>query len=378
MKIFFWTDGFFPSIGGIETQTLRLVKGLQALNYTCFVLANQDGAALQQEYCNGINIARFKFSLFKAANTNGTDIVKNFKEKLLNIVNEFEPDVVHLSLYLRSHSALAYMLLQKMLPCPVVLTLHSIPFVIDKPFSLVNNFFSSADRICCVSKFVVDQVKLYAPSAMHKTSLIYNGLPVPKLLPSILSFTSPAILCLGRFSEEKGFDLAIQAFAKVYKYFPQAQLILAGDGPGMVLFKKLVDDLELSGAVTFSGAIKVEDVPAMMNQATMILMPSHTESFGLVALEAAQMERPIIASAVGGLLEVVVHQETGILVPPNNIDALYEAIMTLLNNPSLAIAMGKRARIRALHHFSVENMLDSYQQVYSDIVKNKPKEIVDA
>src|SRR5262249_27046965 len=154
------------------------------------------------------------------------------------------------------------------------------------------------------------------PEDAVRARCVYNGLALPDVLPTPLKFDHPELFCIGRLTEEKGFHYAIAAFAKIRNEFPGCQLKIVGSGPEERKLKNFVSKLQLNDSVQFLGKINFSDIAAMMNQATLILMPSTMESFGLVALEAAQMQRPVIAAEVGGLPEVVVHQETGILIPP--------------------------------------------------------------
>jgi glycogen(starch) synthase len=118
-------------------------------------------------------------------------------------------------------------------------------------------------------------------------------------------------------------------------------------------------------AVSLVGMVSPTDVPALMSRATIVLVPSRDEEgFGLVALEAAFAERPVIASQVGGLPEVVLNGKTGLTVPPDDAPALASAIASLLQDRSRAAALGTAARTRALEHFSVSRMADQYEALY--------------
>jgi glycosyltransferase involved in cell wall biosynthesis len=103
-----------------------------------------------------------------------------------------------------------------------------------------------------------------------------------------------------------------------------------------------------------------------MNRATAVLMPSRWEPFGLVALQAAQMARPVIASRIDGLREVVVHGQTGFLVPPEDPAALADAIAGLLGDAEQASAMGRAAQQRARETWPWISHVDAYEELYAD------------
>jgi glycogen(starch) synthase len=113
-------------------------------------------------------------------------------------------------------------------------------------------------------------------------------------------------------------------------------------------------------------------MPALINSASAVLMPSRwQEPFGLVAVESALMARPVIAARVGGIPEIVVHKQTGLLVPPENSSALAEAIASLVENPEAARRMGCAARSRALEDFSFQRHVDAYEAVYRRVVSEQ-------
>ena len=112
------------------------------------------------------------------------------------------------------------------------------------------------------------------------------------------------------------------------------------------------------------GKLSRDVVFSIMNESTLVIVPSYSESFGLVALEAMQMERAVIASSVGGLPEVVSDGKTGLLVPPQDVQALYLAIESLLANSSRAIEMGKEGRKRAIEMFTIDRNVSQYEDLY--------------
>ena len=189
------------------------------------------------------------------------------------------------------------------------------------------------------------------------------------LQPAPLSFDSPRLLCLGRLVEEKGFDVALVAFASLLARYPEARLIIAGDGPARPDLEQQASTLGIWDAVEFTGWVAPEKAPELINTASVVVIPSRwQEPFGLVALEAALMARPIVATRVGGLPEIVVHQRTGLLVENENSKAISEAIAFLLDRPETATRMGREARIRVLKEFSWRAHVDSYDVLYRELI----------
>jgi glycogen(starch) synthase len=167
---------------------------------------------------------------------------------------------------------------------------------------------------------------------------------------------------------EKGFDLAVRAFASVVARFPNARLTIAGDGPARLELEELARELRLNSAVDFLGWVEPERIPDLINQSTIVLTPSRCqEAFGLVALQGSQMERPVVASRVGGLPEVVADGETGLLVENEDVNGLASAIIHLIENPRIAQQMGKAGRERAQRLYSIEAHVAAYEKLYQQI-----------
>ena len=131
--------------------------------------------------------------------------------------------------------------------------------------------------------------------------------------------------------------------------------------------EELAVELGLGQAVHFIGWVAPERVPELMNQATIVVMPSRSEGLPQVSIQAAQMARPVVAAHVGGLPEVVLDGETGLLVQTEDSDALAFGIAQLLEHPEDAVRMGAAARCRAQKVFDWKSYLDAYDALYQRI-----------
>jgi glycogen(starch) synthase len=189
-------------------------------------------------------------------------------------------------------------------------------------------------------------------------------LDVPALLPQPLPNDLPRLLCLGRLAAQKGFDLAITALASIAGRFPNARLIIAGDGPERPALERQVAGLGLADSVDFTGWVSPDEVLTLINRATMVVMPSRWEGLPSVVLQAAMMARPVVATRVSGLSEVVVHQKTGLLVEPEDLNGLAEAIAWLLDRPETAARMGQAGRRRVQEEFSWARCVDAYDALW--------------
>ncbi len=176
--------------------------------------------------------------------------------------------------------------------------------------------------------------------------------PVPPGPPAATSLAA-----VGRLIPIKGFEVLLRAFALARDKVPSLTLELAGAGPLEAELRRAAPK-----GVTFLG--RVTPVGEVYERAAVVVVPSRGEGFGMVALEAAERGRAAIVSDVGGLPEIVADAETGIVVPPEDADALARAIVKLVRDPGLVRAYGAAARRRALDHFSAESTADAVDRLY--------------
>lgn len=191
-------------------------------------------------------------------------------------------------------------------------------------------------------------------------TLIRNGCRTP---PSIHERpASPTLVSIGAFRPEKGQEYLLKATAMLRDEFPDIRLILVGDGPSREALKEAIRTLGLSSHVHMTG--HVSDILPYLAQASVAVFPSLTEQFGMAVLEALSAGIPVVASAVGGIPELIDDRHSGILVPPKDVTGLASAIGELLTSSDLAAALGRNGRKKALTlpiGDTVEHYLDLYR-----------------
>jgi glycosyltransferase involved in cell wall biosynthesis len=349
----------------VETQIFQWIKGLQERGHVCTVLADRcDDSLKEEEVYKGIPIKRLPFDRMIAKLD--PQAIRPIREYLESIVREFQPDVIHLNVCV-GWGALAFLLFRSLFPMPIVSTIHSSFFWDGKSIPLIEKFFSAVDQICCVSNSILQEMETRLPSFKDRYRVIHNGLSMPTIAPSPLPFSPPTLLLLGRLRPEKGFDTALKSFSLLRESGLDAKLLIAGEGGQLSLLETLVCELGLTDCAEFVGKVAGEEIPSLINRATLVVVPSHFEAFGLVALEAMQMARPVIASRVGGLSELISDGETGLLIPPRDPVTLYSTMRDLLTQPEKAIQMGVQGRKRAAEFTLDQNMMQ-YEQLYANLV----------
>lgn len=174
---------------------------------------------------------------------------------------------------------------------------------------------------------------------------------------------APVVACIARLHREKNVALLVRAFARVRAEIPEARLVIFGDGPERGALERLAAALGLGGAVEFRGY--VEGAGRRCGEAAVLAVPSSRESFGIAALEAMACGVPVVAARVGGLPELVLDGETGLLVPPEDEKALAKALVGLLRDPERAAGLGAAGRERALTRFTAAKMLSAWDRLLS-------------
>jgi glycosyltransferase involved in cell wall biosynthesis len=230
-----------------------------------------------------------------------------------------------------------------------------------------------ADRIIAISqslrRFLIEVEKAAAekveviPYGLDAESFSREGHP-GAFRAEIGARENPLVGFIGRLTGQKGVDVLLRAFALVERHHPTVKLILAGEGPDRPALARLAKSLGLR-RVMFLGWR--EDAADIMADIDLLVVPSRWEGFGLVALEAMAMGKPVVASNVSALPEIVAHAETGLLVSPGDAAELAEAMMAILSDTKRAAEMGRAARERVLKEFPVERMARRMSGLYKQL-----------
>ena len=372
MRIIFWSETFWPRIGGVENLAARLLPALQSRGHEFAVVTWDNVEDATQILYQDIPVYRFPF--FSGGGRSDLGPLLENRRRVAQLKKEFAPALIHINSY--GGSTLFHVNTTSSHVAPVLVTLHqALPDESIGRDSLLGHLLRSAAWVTACSASVLDHARQLLPEIIPSSSVIHNGIEMAALDPPPIAFDPPRILCVGRLVPEKGFDLALAAFALVLKRFPRARLVFAGEGPELEKLKQQAFDLQIFHSVEFVGGVPPQRVADLIGKATLVLVPSRLEGFGLVALEAGAMARPVVATSVGGLPEVIVHEETGLLVNQESSPALADAISLLLDHTEVAVQMGEAGRRRVEEVFSWERCVDAYDTVYQKLAATKHEAI---
>lgn len=213
---------------------------------------------------------------------------------------------------------------------------------------------------------------------------IYNGIEIEEYNPDLKELRNkkleskrtlglkndvPVIGAIGRLVWQKGFEYLIRAAPEILKKCPEARFLIVGEGP---LKNKLIltgEKLNVADRIIFTGFRS--DIKEILASIDVLAMPSLLEGLPMVLLEAMAMAKPIVATRIDGVIEVLENSKTGLLVPAKNSHALAEAIVGILNDKAKANFFGQNAREAAKEKFSVKKMVEQIELAYEKLLHEK-------
>jgi L-malate glycosyltransferase len=162
----------------------------------------------------------------------------------------------------------------------------------------------------------------------------------------------PVVGVVGRLRGEKGQAVLVEAMSHLISKIPEVRLLVVGDGPDRPALEERAGALGIAGSIVWVGEVGPDEVFGYYGAMDVVAVPSRYEGFGLVAVEAMSAGKPVVASNVQGLAEIVLEDVTGLLVTAGDPDALADALFALLMNPTRALDMGRAGQLRTSCLFS--------------------------
>ena len=351
---------------GGQNQALLTVKGLRALGHPTMLVAHPDGELRRRapQDADLVPLApRFEIDFHAAW-------------KLARIIRTCDPAVLH------AHDphgvALAALALGFRMPWPPprLVASRRVDFRLAG-HALSRAKYRQVDRFICASDAIAhilqrDQVEPARIVTVHEgvdLEHVAEAPPVSMHETFWLPRGAPVVLNVAALVPHKGQRHLIDAFADVVRVIPDARLVILGQGELHDALTRQVHHLGLDKHVLLPGFRT--DVLSLMKTADLFVMSSTMEGLGTSLLDAMACARPIVATSTGGIPEVVVHEETGLLVPPRDPDSLADALITLLRDDALARQYGAAGYERVHRRFSVEHMVRETVAVYETMLAER-------
>ncbi len=368
VHVFFVLDGL--ATGGAEINVLGLMGALERLGVRCSLCSlTQANDGFLAKRLSELSVRRFDLDVRRLYDARGW-------LRFGRILTRERADIVHVQ---DPYGALLGMWAKSVTRLPVIFTRH---VMTDEHNSMWDRLRGttlrtavrcSSDRVIAVSAAVAKTFSEQSGIPPARFSVVNNGVATPTFdqgtavrIRQQMGWSPNAriVLMVGVMRPGKGHHLAIEAFAEVKRRVPDAHLVMAGDGP----LRASIEAASEGNRNSISILGEVRNVPELMAASDVLVLPSESEAFPNVLLEAAMCGLPAIATKVGGIPEIIVHQETGLCVPPADPAALADAIVSVLMDPTLRNKMSDAARVRARNKFSLETQAAATLTIYEDIL----------
>lgn len=371
-----------PVVSGSGLNTFLTMKGLDKRRYRAELACAPGGKLVSLVRSHGMRVTTFK---------NLVQPLRPLTDALavLDLAVFMKRTPYHIVHTHNSKAGFAGRLAARLANVPVVVhTVHGFSFH-DEEAPWRQRLFKQAeraasrwcDRLIFISQPLVDWARREKIGTSDKIVKIYSGIELDRFKPVAdetarelrkrwgLDEQDAVVGIVSKLWEGKGHEVLLKAFRGIREMRNRAKLVIVGEGYLAERLRALVDEFHLNGAVVFTGF--QDDVAPTIAAFDVAVLPSLFEGMGRVVLEAMAMSKPVVASRVGGIPDLVEHGVTGFLVSPGNVDELERHIAAILDNPLLGREMGLQGRKKISNRFSAAAMVDSIERVYRDLLSRK-------
>lgn len=361
-------------IGGAEIFLYSLLRELMKFKEfnieVCFLLD-------EGPYAEKIKQLAIKTYCLKLKN--GFDLFSAIK--LRKLIKQRRYDIVHT----HSSQPLVKLMVALSKPKAIFFTEHGSILIQERGRKKLERYFhrfmsSFIDLHIAVSKSIKEAMTIKHGVPPDKIKVINTAIDLNNFCPTPgipkteqrqklgLPLNRAIIGAVSRLSPEKGIDHLLLATKSILEKFPDCLCLIAGDGKLREELENQAQVLGISENVLFLG--QRQDVANILSALDIMVMPSVSEGFPVASLEAMAMAKPVICYSVGGLPEIVIHNQTGLLIDKRDPSLLAQGIMTLLSDKSLRQNLGTAGQIRVMDNFSIEVISRKYRELYSLYLKN--------
>jgi N-acetyl-alpha-D-glucosaminyl L-malate synthase BshA len=350
----------YPTFGGsgiLASELGRQLSKNHDVHFICYAQPFRlEGAGIPFHKVDVLAYPLFKFPPYTLA----------LASKMLEVAQEEDLDILHVH-YAVPHSTSAY-LAKKLLKdsIKVVTTLHGTDVQLvglDPSYYSITKFsIEQADGVSAVSESLKNSTRQKF-DIEKDIQVIYNFVDLSRYWTE--DHEKKVVTHMSNFREVKRIPDVIDTFCKISALIP-AELYLVGDGPETPLAEEMVKKCKIQDKTTFFG--NVRSIEEILARTDVFLLPSGQESFGLAALEAMASSVPVIATKVGGLPEVIDHEENGFLCPLGDTQAMAEYAVELLRDDSYRKEIGRKARKKVEDRFTPEVIVPQYEHFYESVL----------
>ncbi len=261
----------------------------------------------------------------------------------------------HLHVHFGNAGATVGVLVKQLTGCHLSYTIHGPDEFDDVPGQHLALKMQHADQVVCISQFAKGQLmRISHPDDWHKFQVCRLGVdPAQFTLKTRTATRSTRLLCVGRLSAAKGQVLLVQACAQLRDQGLDFSLTLVGDGPDRQRIAWEIARLQLGSHITLTGSLNQEAVKAHLGMADVFVLPSLAEGIPVVLMEAMSSGVPCVSTPVNGIPELIVHDSTGLLATPGDVDSLTRQLTRLIEQPQLRQSLAHAAHGKVLADFDL-------------------------
>ena len=379
MNVAIFASAFHPHVGGVEELCRQLAHEYRRRGCGAVVFTERWPRTLPEyEEYEGIPVHRVPFRVPSEgikAKLKYLATFRTIRRHLLSLLKRHKVDVVHVQCV--SANAFYALALQKVTRLPLVLTMQGeLTMDAQRLFersrwarNVLRRGLQRANAITACSRQTLEEaVSFFGKPLGERGKVIYNGIAQGEGVGTKpFEHVRPYVLAIGRHVSQKGFDVLLQAMKALAARGQSHDLVLAGHGTEHEALKSLAGELGLEQSVFFPGRVDHAMAMRLFAGCSVFVLPSRHEPFGIVNLEAMVVGKPIVATRVGGVPEIVVDERNGLLVPPENPEALADALGKLLRDEALRARLGENGRAMA-QGFTWPRIADEYMKIYEAII----------
>jgi glycosyltransferase involved in cell wall biosynthesis len=378
MHILIINSEFPPVGGGAGNASAQLAKSLVDLGQEVTVLTTRFGDLPYYMVCGGVRIRRVPAVRNRADRSGALEQITfmlGASWGALRFARRWRPDVT--IAFFGVPSGPAAWVLKRYYRIPYIVSLRGGDVPGSRPYDfatyhrliapLVRIIWRGAAAVVANSEGLRSLAHAFAPNVDIR--VIPNGVDPDMFQPVKRSWDNMKMLFVGRIVYQKGLDLLFQALVGLRDM--SWQLTVVGDGPQRDSLQSMAETIGIADRVYFAGWQPREALVEFYQQANLFVFPSRHEGMPNVVLEAMASGLPVIATSIAGNEELVIPDETGLLVPPEGVVALREALCTLLSDPVRCQAMGRASRQRIVRHYTWEMAAREYLSILEEIVASK-------
>jgi len=351
--------------GGAQEHVLGLVSRMDHARFDVSVVSLSPGSAARK-------LERAGFEVLVIDEHDDAIATGALAAHLVDV----RPDVIHNHMYraelVGTRAAIALGEVGHRRPY-IVSTVHSSRVRSEEDREMLRVLTPAMDQLIAVSKMIEDKLVAEGRTTAPITR-IYNGVDLSRYerveacctLPDEYGMEpgSQIVGVVARLEPEKGHPTLLEAWPPVLRAVPDAYLLIVGEGSRREALEAQTRDLRIAHRVVFTG--RRDDVPSVTAALDVAVLPSYREAQGLSILEALALSRPVVASNVGGIPEMITDGVNGILVPPHDPDALAAAIIRLLRDHPFADTLGRAGHDMVHDRFCIDLMVESVQAIYEE------------